>query len=162
MEKLLKTAVIANVVRKLNNDRGLHQRSEIHDIIDSEVGRLKEFGIEPSLIKLNAADFKSRDVADPVFLLRIRDIRPHIFLINSQFGTLGKLIEFIESLHVRFSRSVVFGEWDMVIVIWSTDQVAENLLSSIESQALYRVQYMIGGKCAYSLGVPLNLDKDIV
>ena len=162
LEKLLKTAVIANVVRKLNNDRGLHQRSEIHDIIDSEVGRLKEFGIEPSLIKLNAADFKSRDVADPVFLLRIRDIRPHIFLINSQFGTLGKLIEFIESLHVRFSRSVVFGEWDMVIVIWSTDQVAENLLSSIESQALYRVQYMIGGKCAYSFGVPINLDKAIV
>lgn len=139
LDKTLRDVISQNVLRDLNAKYASFQTCNEVETITNLTNEAVNEALSMSDSRPKSDKFFRQAVINPDYLLNMHGIKPHIFLINSRPGTLGKLIEQISSLNIPFSRSIIYGEWDMIIVFWSIQKIASELLRELSSQSNYIV-----------------------
>jgi len=89
--------------------------TSLRDTVESAATRYKRFG-----------------VLNPKWMAAHK-FYPHFFLVNSQPGSLQRLTEETGAKNDGMSQYILYGEWDSLIILYGTDQEAQDQLAALSS-----------------------------
>jgi len=85
--------------------------------------------------------FRRRGIVNPAWLSRNQKVNFHFYLVNAQPGWLRHLIDQTRMLERGIFHYILYGDWDSLIVLYGTDDEANEVRERIQSSTYYDFIY---------------------
>jgi len=135
MESILNSYIEELIYFKLRVNPDLSvdniQKSVVDSIIQADLIDKSQESIE-KIIEEKKDLFCQHGVLNPFLLSNKRKVTPHFFFFNAEAGWFEYLLNKIKEVGVESSQYTLYGESDLLIIVWCTEEEAQEFKKKFE------------------------------
>lgn len=144
MNSTLRNIVTSTLYRILETEPSLTMEEAHARTLKSAIG-FDEFQLNKAeisdIVADVASDFFPRAVLNPKWLADQHKQNFHFYLVNSQPGWLGHIVDHTNSLSAHISHFILYGIWDSMLVLCGTDPQASELLNTMRTTTFHDLSH---------------------
>lgn len=170
MKNSIQAVIERHMLSEISATKNSVSIDDLENILKSFQDTVSHISRDPIENIITRDDISIHGVINPTILRSVFEVELSVMFVSSQYGSLGRLVEYIEDMNISFSYSVLYGDWDIIIFIWSTKSGSKEFYDKISSDSQYSVErieisnisYLHKGAINSELNTDINFTREYV